>query len=253
MNNKNKYINFVLTGDKNYSLPIAVAITSILKNIENKRIKRFFLLTTDFTKESIDNIYELQKDYSFELINIEIKDYLYLFNKIDTNKSQIPYVSLATYYRFLMFKILPDDVDKCFYIDGDIIVDTDLSLIYDELQDDKLASVVVETFAMKYKKHILAHCYELECFSNFKNDNIKYPYFNAGFLLINIEMSKKLHIFDKLIDLVNKYPNMPFVDQDIINAVIGQNYSHIINYLDPSYNVFCDVDYTQGYNDAYYP
>ena len=36
------------------------------------------------------------------------------------------------------------------------------------------------------------------------------------------------------------------------NAVIGQKYSNLINYLEPSYNVFCDIDYEQPFNDAFY-
>lgn len=46
---KNKYIDFVLCGDKNFIIPITVAITSILININKSRIARFFLLTTDFS------------------------------------------------------------------------------------------------------------------------------------------------------------------------------------------------------------
>lgn len=36
-----------------------------------------------------------------------------------------------------------------------------------------------------------------------------------------------------------------------MNAVIGQQYSDLINYLEPSYNIFCDIDYNY-FNDAFY-
>ena len=247
------YINFVLTGDKNYPVPITVAITSIVANIDKSRTCRFFLLTTGFTEKDIKIAEKLKKKYKLEIINLPTENYLYLFDSVDTGSSKTPYVSLATYYRFLMFKILPDDVDKCFYIDGDIIVGTDLSIIYDELSTDKIASVVVEPLATQYKKSILSHCYELECFSNYKKDSSKYPYFNAGFLLFNIKMAKDLNIFQKLIDFMKIYPEIPYLDQDTLNAVVGQQYSNIINYLDPSYNVFCDMDYSVPFDDAYYP
>lgn len=140
---ENKYINFVLCGDKNFIIPITVAITSILTNIDKSRISRFFLLTTDFSDKEINTILKLKKKYNFEIVNIDIKNYKNIFDKIDITRCKIPYVSLAAYYRLLMFKVLPEYVDKCFYIDGDMIVDTDLSVIYDNLTEDKLASVVV--------------------------------------------------------------------------------------------------------------
>ena len=247
-----KYINFVLTGDKNYIIPITVAITSILVNMDKSRICRFFLFTTDFNESDINIIQKLKKKYNFELINIDMNNYKDFFDKMDISTFKNKYISLATYYRLLMFKILPEDVDKCFYIDGDMIVYTDLSNIYDNLTEDKLAAVVVEPLAMQHRKSILSHCYEIEDFKNFQKDALKYPYFNAGFFLVNIKLAKELNIFEKMFDFLNRHPNPPYADQDILNAIIGQKYSNLINYLEPLYNIFCDIDYEQPFNDALY-
>ena len=72
---KNKYIDFVLCGNKNFIIPITVAITSILININKSRIARFFLLTTDFSDNKINTILKLKKKYNFELINIDMNNY----------------------------------------------------------------------------------------------------------------------------------------------------------------------------------
>lgn len=249
---KNKYINFVLCGDKNFIVPITVAITSILTNINKSRITRFFLLTTDFSDNEINTILKLKKKYNFELINIDMNNYKDFFDKMDISTFKNQYISLATYYRLLMFKILPEDVDKCFYIDSDMIIDTDLSTVYDNLTEEKLAYVVVEILAMQHRRTILSHCYEIEDFKNFQNDALKYPYFNAGFFFVNIKLANELNIFEKMLDFLNRFPNSPYADQDILNAVIGQKYSELINYLEPLYNIFCDIDYEQPFNDAFY-
>ena len=150
-----KYINFVLTGDKNYIIPITVAITSILINMDKSRICRFFLFTTDFNESDINIIQKLKKKYNFELINIDMNNYKDFFDKMDISTFKNQYISLAIYYRLLMFKILPEDVDKCFYIDSDMIIDTDLSTVYDNLTEEKLAYVVVEILAMQHRRTIL--------------------------------------------------------------------------------------------------
>lgn len=76
---KNKYINFVLCGNKNFIIPITVAITPILTNINKSRIARFFLLTTDFSDNEINTILKLKNKYNFELINIDIKNNINIF------------------------------------------------------------------------------------------------------------------------------------------------------------------------------
>lgn len=119
------------------------------------------------------------------------------------------YISLANYYRLLMFKILPEDVDKCFHIDGDMIIDTDLSITYDNLIEEKLASVIVEPLAMQHRKSILSHCYKIDDFKNFQNDALEYPYFNTGLFLVNIKLANELNIFEKMLDFLNRFPNPP--------------------------------------------
>ena len=91
----------------------------------------------------------------------------------------------------------------------------------------------------------------MEDFKNFQKDALKYPYFNAGFFLVNIKLVNELNIFEKMFDFLNRCPNPPYADQDTLNAVIGQKYSELINYLEPSYNIFCDIDYN-CFDNAYY-
>ena len=92
----------------------------------------------------------------------------------------------------------------------------------------------------------------MEDFKNFQKDALKYPYFNAGFFLVNIKLANELNIFEKMFDFLNRCPNPPYADQDTLNAIIGQKYSELINYLEPSYNVFCNMNYEQPFNDAFY-
>lgn len=247
MNNKKQYINFLLTFDNNYIIQAGITAYSIASNLNKNYIARFFLFTTDVKDENLENFKQIQNS---EFINIDIKQYLYLFDNIDINNFANKYINLSGNYRLLMFKILPEYVDKICYVDCDIIVDTDISVIYNNF--NCLAKVVVESLAMQNKNIILKHCYSNTYFTNFVSDSNKFPYFNSGFLLINLEKAKNKKLFDQCFEFLKQYPASPYSDQDTLNAVIGQQYIDEIEYLEPDWNVFCDFDYDYIFDNSFY-
>ena len=254
MMGKQKYINFVLTADSNYIMPITVTIASIIKNLNAKYMAKFFIFSSNFSTDNITEFKELQKFKKFKIINIPMKKYGQLFNKVDVSKFALSHTNLVVYYRLLLFKILPNYVDKVFFIDGDIVVDTDLSVIYNDLPKNKLADVVVESFAMKTKDTTLKHLKDIKDFDKFNKEPFKYPYFNAGFMLINLTLARKLQIWEELFNWMNNNPIPKFADQDTLNAVLGQRHSELLQYLSPKYNVFCDkgINKIKKWDNAFY-
>ena len=240
------YLNITLTGDKNYVYPLGVVMTSIIQNLSNKYVARFFLFVSDFTAKEREELEKIKQIKTCEIIFFDMEEYVKLFDKIDVNTFKLKYISLATYYRLLMLKILPEDVDKCFYIDGDMIVDTDLSIAYEQMNSSQLASVVIEVLAMSNKNVTLCHLNDMTDFYAFKKSPYDAPYFNAGFFLLNIKKAKQLRLFEAAFDFLARYPNPPYADQDTLNAIIGQKYAKDITYLSPAYNVFCDIDYSSN-------
>jgi lipopolysaccharide biosynthesis glycosyltransferase len=151
-----------------------------------------------------------------------------------------------------MLKILPDEVEKCFYIDGDMIVNTDLATVYEQLDSNKLAAVVTEIQAMLHRDTTLKHLNDMDDFHFFQADPFNAPYFNAGFFLLNVKKAKKLKLYEAAFDFLRRYPNPPYADQDTLNAVIGQKYHNMLIYLSPAYNVFCDIDYCDSFSIPHY-
>ena len=74
-----KYINIVLTSDKNYTKIIGVTMTSILHNISKNIIPRFFLFTQDFSQKDLNEISKLKNQYNCEIINVPMENYIQLF------------------------------------------------------------------------------------------------------------------------------------------------------------------------------
>ena len=239
--NKSNVVNIVLTADKNYTKVIAVTMVSILENLSPNSYARFFIFSYHFNNEDLEVLQSLQQIRPCEIINIPMEEHIHKFDFINVNTFKNQWISIACYFRLLLFEILPADVDKCFFVDGDMIVDCDLSQII--LPQGKLFGATIEASAMKYRESVLKHCFSLLEFEKFQQSAIKYPYFNAGFFLVNLRLARKLNIYRNIMDLLHKYPALPFADQDLLNMVFGQKYSDLIEYLPPEYNIFADLDY----------
>ncbi len=245
-----KYLNIVLTGDKNYVHPLGVLMVSVLENLHPDYKARFFMFVSDFSPHDEAQLNKLKRKYDCDIIYYDMANYAHVFNNIDVSTFKLQYISLATYYRLLMLDILPDDVDKCFYIDGDMIVGSDLSGIYEQCDSSTLACVVAEILAMTNKHTTLAHLKSWQEFAPLNNGQT--PYFNAGFMLLNIHEAKRLNLFQAAFDFLRAHPNPPYADQDTLNAIIGQRHGDRVCFLPPQYNVFCDIDYSPEYNVSVY-
>ena len=236
-----KYVNIVLTGDNNYVMPMGVAMYSVVKNLNSNSIARFFLLVSGWTEKEEA---EIRKVQNCEIIIIPVEKYLHYFKSADFKKMKLSYIkNLTPYYRLLIPKVLPQYVDKAFYLDADMVVDYDLSVIYNNFDEKSLLGAVIELVANAHKETVLNHLSKWREFSKFNKDHTKAPYFNAGFFLMNLVEARKLNIFDDFMAFLTKHPNPPYADQDTLNAICGQKYSDKMVYLDPSYNVFCDMNY----------
>lgn len=250
MMNENKYVNIVITGDENYVMPMGVTMFSIVRNLSKDKIARFFLFVSGWSDAQESEIRKLK---NCEIIIIHMEKYLHYFSFADTSKFKLEYIhSLAPYYRLLIPKILPSDIDKVFYIDADMIVDADISEIYD-IPSNKLMAAVVELVANSHD-YILTHLKDWTEFEKFNTNRHDAPYFNAGFFLMNLKLAREINIFQDFMDFLAQHPNPPYCDQDTLNATCGQKYSDKMVYLPPWWNTFCDMNYDATiYSAAYYP
>lgn len=249
--NKSNYINIVITGDENYVMPMGVTMFSIVRNLSHDKKARFFLLVSGWGEKQEQEIRKI-KNCEIEIIHVE--EFLHYFSFADTKKFKLDYIkSLAPYYRLLIPKVLPNDIEKAFYIDADMIVDADLTEIYDALPENKLMAAVVELVANTHKS-VLDYLKDWPEFEKFNQKPLLAPYFNAGFFLLNLKLARKLDLFKDFMAFLSTHPNPPYCDQDTLNATCGQKYNDLMVYLPPCWNTFCDMNYDSIiYMDAYYP
>lgn len=236
-------INIVLTGDNNYVTQIGVTMYSILRTLSREFCPQFFLIVIGWSESDIDKIQKLKKirDCEISFINPDNSSSYFKNQKKDF---------FVYYSRLLIPKILPESVESCFFIDGDMIIDDDLGKLNSILSQNQLCAAVVDSihqvsgiYREKVEKQF-SYLKDYDEFHKFNNDKLSAPYFNAGFMVLNLNLMRKLDVFSDFLSFLNKHNNPPFRDQDVLNAVLGQKYSEKMLYLSIKWNLQCAVKHS---------
>jgi lipopolysaccharide biosynthesis glycosyltransferase len=191
-------------------------MVSILENANKNTFYAFYILVSlNFSKKYQNLINKLKYDYKCIIHFIFIKN---LFVK---TVRKISYITSTTYYRLLIGDILPEEFEKCIYLDIDICVCKDLSELFNiNIGDNYIAGVVAPGYYFAEEKN----CKRLNL-SSMKQ------YVNAGMLIMNLKKIREDNMTEKFIELLKK--NYIDRDQDVINVAC---YGKILT-LPPKYNV----------------
>ena len=196
----------VLITDNNYVIPTIVTITSLLANRYYNTKYRIYVLGNSLSKKS--------KDLFSQIPDISLINLHKFFLDFEGTHG---HVSAAALLKFKLAEMFPQ-YDKILYLDTDMIIQKDLSELFNIQLEDKYAAVVKD---MKGMENCAAHKrLQLEA------------YFNSGMMLLNLDRLRKDKIFDKLIDYKKNKDIRAFMDQDCFNAVFNGN----VIYLPCTYN-----------------
>lgn len=198
-------ISIVCTIDNNYSQHCAVLLSSVFEN--NKESFFDIYILSDFIDEVNKNkLSKLVDNYTQKLY----------FIQIDKKQFEgLPYggkfsnISLATYYRLILPDVLPKTLDKVLYLDCDIVVNDEISSLWNlDLQKNAVAGVEdsVEISSNAPKR--------LGYSSN-------YSYFNAGVMLMNLSALREMQFTQKAFSYIELHlKEIVYHDQDILNALL---------------------------------
>ena len=149
--------------------------------------------------------------------------------------------SIATFYRFLIPKVFPPEIDKVIYLDSDIVVNLDIRELWQIELGDKPLAAVPEV--------------ELDPSGHPVNSKQKYlivqklvayeDYFNAGVLLLNLNFLRKDEAsINRGLKFLSEHPQMIWLDQDVLNYLYAANYVK----LPEKFDVFINVERTRRPN-----
>lgn len=202
-------MNICFATDDNYVKTTAIAIMSVLLTNKDEEIS-FYILSQSLTEENKEILkstvlrYSSKSHIQFCILTSSIID------KFSSTIKKEDHVSIAAYLRLFIPSLIPDNVQKILYLDGDIICADSLRPLYEtDLKDYSIAAIYdditnkLETFVrLKYEK--------------------KNGYFNSGVMLLNLNYWRLNKIQEKVLDFMLKNKEIcVWHDQDALNKILN--------------------------------
>lgn len=219
-------LNVAFGIDKNFLFGCGVAISSILLSNPSACLE-FHVFTDHFSDDDKTRFSALAKQYKTR-INI----YVINCEKLKSLPSTKNW-SYATYFRFIIADYLYSKVDKLLYLDADIACKGSIQeLVNYTFSDKEIAAVVVER--------------DIDWWTN-RSITLSTPelisgYFNAGFLLINVNEWNANNISAKAIEMLRDpawVEKITHLDQDVLNVLLVGR----VNFINGKYNTRFSINY----------
>ena len=214
-----RIIPVVMALDENYLLPTSTAIASLLTNAKKQtKYDIYLLVPNELSACNRDLLRSYQDKYPGCKIN-----FISMENEFEDATISLSHITKVTYYRLMIPSLLPQ-YSKCIYLDGDLVVDTDLTDMYRTNVDDfyvagvKAAGYMYPEWKIEYETQRTG----LPSISQ---------YINAGVLIMNLAKMRKHNLQDQFLELAK----LPFQsqDQDVINIACYNS----IKILPPKFNL----------------
>lgn len=210
-------IPIVMNIDNNGTGPSAVTISSICKNAKPETSYKFnMLVPNDFSDKNKENLFQTCNSFKNCEINI-IK-----VNPEDEFKN--PYTSdnipKVAYFRLLSPQLLKDK-NKVLYLDNDLIINNDLSDLFNiDLKSNYVSGVKDVAIACdnNYYKYYYKSKYGVKTGDG---------YINSGVLLMNLKKMREDGLVNKFRQFIEEHFELPMHDQDTINSICYNRILHL--------------------------
>lgn len=199
-------LDLVWATDENFVMMAGVSMVSVFENNKSFEKIRVWILTDNVSEKGKSQLSECARQYHREIQFLNAEDYLFSIKEIGAR--QWANGSFSTYSRLFIANIMEEfDVSRVIYCDCDLIIDGSLEEVWNYDLGNKVLGMVKE-----YNRIEVRDMLDLP-----RNTS----YYQAGFLLIDVDEWKKKKCTEKILDhMQNVCAVYPYVDQDLINCVL---------------------------------
>lgn len=204
-----KRIHIFFSCDNNYIPFLAVAIKSLEENASKNRLYQIVILHAKAI--STENIKKIKSEFESDIFAIDFKDISAEIEKFSCKLYTRDYYTKTTYYRLLIPSLYPN-IDKAIYLDSDIAVAGNIAEFFDTDIGDCYVGAIPDGSVQCIK-----------CFQDYVQKRIGVKtyseYFNAGILILNLAMLRKIDFENKFAKLLSLVKFEVAQDQDYLNVI----------------------------------
>lgn len=220
-------VNICLASNENYAPHLATTVYSLIKNRDPGRFYDILVLHKDIREETRKKICSMGKNGKISIHFLSMEEV-----EKEVSCDVGAYYSIETNYRLYLFGKKFEKYDKMLYLDCDLIVEEDISKLFDtELGDCEAAAVRSEEFRLlsKIKKPVFLDGYPYNV-DNYRTDalGMKSPenYFNAGVIVMDLKKARKRITWEQIPEILHRH-NYYYNDQDVLNILFDGKVKNI--------------------------
>lgn len=206
-------ISIVFCSDDNFAQHSAVTMRSILEHCSRPADIDFYYIHDGISEEKQERLHRTIEGFGATLT----------FLMPDVSTLQHAYVnhyySSAAYFRLLIPECLPQNITRCLYLDGDMVVDGDITELWKTDLEGYPLGAVPDLGVMLSPKRTQAKAEELGL------DEAN-GYFNSGLLLIDLGLWRQ-HAFAEHAAEIALSQTLKSHDQDALNIVFQKQWKAI--------------------------
>ena len=228
--------------DRRFALPLAVTLHSALAHAQT--VSRMHIMVADM------GLRRRQRAKLRSIVERSAVDVRLDFCVPDVDALQglstTDWHRLPTYVRLLVDQLVPESWTRLLYLDGDVLVRSDLGPLWRTPIGDAVAVGVRD-----YREPTVWQRHELrEAYTDHLGLPPDTPYCNAGVLLIDLPRWRAHEIGPRSLDFLRRYPERAYYnDQDALNAAIGGQWM----LADPRWNVTLNSVAFYGFPEMHTP
>ncbi|RZK12130.1 MAG: glycosyltransferase family 8 protein, partial [Flavobacterium sp.] len=206
-------ITIVLVCNDHFAILLATLIKSLTYNHSSEELLSIYIVNDKISLRTQTKIIDFFKDEHLDINWLSMSDVIDRNIDLPSDSSTFP---SNVYVRLFIPMFLPKTIKKAIYLDVDMIVCTDISLLWNiDLGEYPVAAVRDRSQTVSSKWGGITNYKELGLAP-------ETPYFNSGLLILNLDIWRSDNITSKIITSINsniKYAKIP--DQYGINIVLA--------------------------------
>lgn len=220
-------MNVVYSSSDSYSPIAGVSIMSLLHNNTDADEINIYLIDNNISDENKERFKSIVDEYGRNIVFIPQPD----LAKQTGVEIEVGRWNISTFFRLFLCTILPDNIDRCIYLDCDTVVRHSLKEFWETDLGDKIVGAVDDCRSDRYKIEL-----------GLTTDS---TYTNNGVLLVDLKSWRKMNVEKDFLDFIIKHNgDITYVDQGVLNGVLAKK--NLVKVLHTKYDamtVFFDFNF----------